>query len=471
MRAITSRVVGMELAEVARAHGAQSWEKTSIRNWQGPGKGVNVPLAYCTKDVLLPLALGLTNAKGDVTTVLLFERLEGVRSGGYCKLGANDYRQVGPREDGDAMDLDTPPPPPPPVRIMEWNGARAKLVLQGAGRDTIERWLSEYAVMLADVAVGAPAVNTLKRWAGFDLVGDHAAHEAAILLYAGYVLQRDDVAHWLSLEKTLFCLLNPTTSATEGVIASLLDWLEVFADRPNDTPASPLVPIPCGWLAPVAWMRALDELIVGGERMGLDPPEGMEALVKLVRDLRPLAAREGRIALSLRAMARPSWDDVGYVPPAPRYTAGAFIKPESIAPDSKMDIEDLCSARYAPPCMRNAVAGSRAGQHLKNPDRWPLAEWFAGIGFTGAEGFATVRAYVASGSEFEGRLHAAMQRGKGMVMSCKKMRERDPPGTVSRCPYADNSECARDAGLSVDSFWNPAMFVAAKNGSGAGPHS
>jgi hypothetical protein len=475
MRAITSPSE-MELAEIAKAHGAQSWKKTSIRNWQGPGKGVNVPLAFCAKDVLLPLALGLTDPVGNVTTVLLFERLEGVRSGGYCKLGANDYRQVGPRDGGDdAMDLDVPPPSLA-VTIMEWNAPRGKLVLQGAGRDSIERWLSEYAIMLVDVAVGAPAVYTLKRWAGFDTVGDHAVHEAAILLYAGYVLQREDVARWLSLEQTLFSLLNPTTSATEGVVAPLLDWLELFAGRPLEAPVSPLLPIPRGKLAPVTWLRGLDEFIRGGQMAGQVPvPEGLETLAKLVRELRPLAGskhfREARLALSLKAMAHPSWDEVGYKPPVPRFEIGELtgpvVKHDEVA--SLIDIEDVCSVKYAPPCMRDVIDAALGGGHLKNADSWPLATWFVKLGYVGAGAIAKVLAHVVGGGD---KFESSLRSGKAMQPGCAKLRSLAPAANFLRCPYDWDDQCAKAGGLPPGSVRSPVDYVVARVRMTCGrPHS
>jgi hypothetical protein len=357
--------------------------------------------------------------------------------------------------------------------VVEWNMERAKTTLRGVARDVVEQWLTEYAVMLADVAVDAPAVLTLRRWQRFEVRHVPAAHEATILLYMGYVLRKADVGHWLALERALFSMLYPLAQATAAVVAPLLDWLEIFAEREQTAPTSPEAPIGASLVAPITWMRALDQRDIPDG--ALPVPAGLESLLEWVRSVQPVpqSTRESRITLSLRAMATPSWEDVGYIAPAPRVLPQTFQGPRPRADElaQTLDIEDMCSAKYAPPCMRNAIGAVREGVPWKNSDRWPVAEWFAGVGFLGADGFATVKAYVSRGGEdFEKRLHTATNRG-GHVLSCETMRKREPPGTVSHCPFASTEQCAHKAGLPVGSFHKPSEFVVAmvmKRGSGGG---
>lgn len=362
-------------------------------------------------------------------------------------------------------------------------------------RDVFEGWIEDYLVLLAD---GALAIQLMRqhpwealprlrqlftlsgRWIENTVLTEKRARRASFAHLVTQAISRLPTAlqlEWLDIERLLVALV-PSIPPEQPTKISIDEWLRASSQnlagsllhrRPTAIPLPMGAPHACtvsaGFvrdsLRPHQHFEHCKTLLL--QASALEPCEDLG----LITRIRSILLSKNQLATAQSAYFHPTSLREEFAalvkqlfPPnkPTTTTVSSTITPKLVCAQVESDIEEL--AQHLPPCMAHVRDHGRRMGHLKNDDRFRMANWYAALGF-GLQHIADLRKFTLArpnDTEFEEALKWAFTHPPRGTFGCRSVREsrqKLAAGNVVSCPYATNQECMRGT-----TFSTPADFVA-----------
>ena len=371
------------------------------RSWDGPGRGLTVPLR---EGEMYPLAVGVYKGSALQAVLIIVDdpitagavRLEGL----FVALSADHYKQCWP-------------PPAPMFSILYGNRPDPPIAE--------EAWLIHYTTTLCG-ARDTP------------IFSDQLMRDATLVFYWTLVAPRLSplqLQHWLDAEQAI--VLHALRESTGTAEPSLMEWL--YACREMTVERAPPLHDPL----PFAHLAAAQHVLELVHRMPAEPPPVPEELEQLVATLvaghpESMPIHEKGKPIVSRQERREEY-------------AGAMP-----------DLEDLYN--LAPPCIQSALQHGRAAGKLMDKDRYYVANWLAALGYTNRTDVPRLSAFVLGGdagnAAFGKSMREAMKSKAKYLTGCMKIAAdttvvscvcafKDPDGTLPTEKGRESLRCARSA--------------------------
>lgn len=390
------------------------------------------------------------------------------------------------------VDLDPPPPPsPPPPGEVDWDAACTTHLSMLMDLSVIPLMMERGVTSVTQLTATCRPI--LKRkWAPYLPFRDPGTI-GWLFLWLRERWTPEEMEAYLELEQLRAqCLVGDAHTVEEQSFPAL-EWFHLISTKwaaADDLPyvmecrADPAKPghllIPGGVVAQYlvphqhgVWVRgsvkdwgddppptldtSLEERLRRPDREALAPRlDSLEAAMERSLSLTPAYADPSGAAAWSHLMAA-ALDRERSRPPARVFDATASLEAAATVRSQVTDLEDLFTHNHLPPCMLGAVTAGRRDRHLKHVDRYRMGAWLGGLGQQDVG--EAVRFLVGVDTDLE-----SVARGltdPKYRTSCKGLRSSiHTPGTHTHCPYADQKECAREAGLPHGGFGYPMQFVA-----------